>query len=103
MIGEAQTTPVPDDQNPLKTDYWVRLVSPTTDKPAGTAIKPIPTELRRPEALGGADVREFCRIVARIGEDVPVSGTIALEDIVSRGLVPLTERRGEHVKILVRP
>ena len=32
-----------------------------------------------------------------------VADPIPLEDIIPRGFVPLTERRGEHIKILVRP
>ena len=43
-------------------------------------------------------------ILARDGIDPRhISDTIPLEEIVPRGLVPLTERRGEHVKIQVRP
>jgi (R,R)-butanediol dehydrogenase / meso-butanediol dehydrogenase / diacetyl reductase len=50
------------------------------------------------------DFAEALEILTRAGADPRhVTGTIALEDIVSRGLVPLTERRGEHVKIQVCP
>jgi (R,R)-butanediol dehydrogenase/meso-butanediol dehydrogenase/diacetyl reductase len=50
------------------------------------------------------DFAEALTILARDGIDPRhVTDTIALDDIVPRGLVPLTERRGEHVKIQVRP
>jgi (R,R)-butanediol dehydrogenase/meso-butanediol dehydrogenase/diacetyl reductase len=50
------------------------------------------------------DFAEALEILARDGVDPRhVTGTIALEDIVTSGLVPLTERRGEHIKIQVRP
>jgi (R,R)-butanediol dehydrogenase/meso-butanediol dehydrogenase/diacetyl reductase len=50
------------------------------------------------------DFAEALEILARDGADPRhVTGTIALEDLVTRGLVPLTERRGEHLKILVCP
>ena len=50
------------------------------------------------------DFAEAIDIIARDGVDPRhISETIPLEDIVPRGFVPLTERRGEHVKIQVRP
>jgi (R,R)-butanediol dehydrogenase/meso-butanediol dehydrogenase/diacetyl reductase len=50
------------------------------------------------------DFVEALAILARDGVDPRhVTDTIPLDDIVPRGLVPLTERRGEHVKIQVRP
>jgi len=50
------------------------------------------------------DFAEAIEIITRDGIDPRhVTDTIALEDIVRRGFVPLTERRGEHVKIQVRP
>ena len=50
------------------------------------------------------DFAEAIEIITRDGVDPRhVTETIALEDIVPRGFVPLTERRGEHVKIQVRP
>lgn len=50
------------------------------------------------------DFAEAIEIITRDGVDARhVTDTIALEDIVPRGFVPLTERRGEHVKIQVRP
>lgn len=50
------------------------------------------------------DFAEAIEIMARDGVDPRhVTETIPLGDIVSRGFVPLTERRGEHLKIQVRP
>ena len=50
------------------------------------------------------DFAEAIEILTRDGVDPRhVTDTIALEDIVPRGFVPLTERRGEHLKIQVRP
>ena len=50
------------------------------------------------------DFAEAIEIITRDGLDPRhVTDTIALEEIVPRGFVPLTERRGEHVKIQVRP
>ena len=50
------------------------------------------------------DFAEAIEIITRDGIDPRhVTDTIALEDIVARGFVPLTERRGEHLKIQVRP
>jgi (R,R)-butanediol dehydrogenase/meso-butanediol dehydrogenase/diacetyl reductase len=50
------------------------------------------------------DFAEALAILARDGIDPRhVTDTIALDDIVPRGLIPLTERRGAHVKIQVRP
>jgi (R,R)-butanediol dehydrogenase/meso-butanediol dehydrogenase/diacetyl reductase len=50
------------------------------------------------------DFAEAIEILARDGVDPRhVTDTIPLEAIVPRGFVPLTERRGEHVKIQVRP
>jgi threonine dehydrogenase-like Zn-dependent dehydrogenase len=50
------------------------------------------------------DFAEAIEIITRDGIDPRhVTETIPLEDIVSRGFVPLTERRGEHLKIQVRP
>jgi (R,R)-butanediol dehydrogenase/meso-butanediol dehydrogenase/diacetyl reductase len=51
-----------------------------------------------------SDFAQAIEILARDGVDPRhVTDTIALEDIVPRGLVPLTERRGAHVKIQVQP
>jgi (R,R)-butanediol dehydrogenase/meso-butanediol dehydrogenase/diacetyl reductase len=50
------------------------------------------------------DFAEAIEILTRDGVDPQhVTDTIALEDIVPRGFMPLTERRGEHLKIQVRP
>lgn len=50
------------------------------------------------------DFAEAIDIIVRDGIDPRhVTDTIPLEDIVARGFVPLTERRGEHLKIQVRP
>ena len=50
------------------------------------------------------DFAEAIEILERDGIDPRhVTDTIRLEDIVPRGFVPLTERRREHIKILVRP
>jgi (R,R)-butanediol dehydrogenase / meso-butanediol dehydrogenase / diacetyl reductase len=50
------------------------------------------------------DFAEAIEILTRDGVDPRhVTETIPLEDVVRRGFVPLTERRGEHVKIQVRP
>ena len=50
------------------------------------------------------DFAEALEILARDGADPRhVTATIPLEDIVTRGLAPLAERRGEHLKIEVRP
>jgi (R,R)-butanediol dehydrogenase/meso-butanediol dehydrogenase/diacetyl reductase len=50
------------------------------------------------------DFAEAIEILTRDGVDPRhVTDTIALEDIVPRGFMPLTERRGEHLKIQVRP
>ena len=50
------------------------------------------------------DFAEALEILAREGADPRhVTGTIPLEDIVDHGLVPLAERRGEQLKILVAP
>ncbi len=50
------------------------------------------------------DFAEAIEILTRDGVDPRhVTETIPLEDIVPRGFVPLTEHRGKHLKIQVRP
>jgi len=51
------------------------------------------------------DFADAITTLAAAGVEIPqhVTGTIPLDDIVSRGFVPLIERRADHVKILVRP
>jgi (R,R)-butanediol dehydrogenase/meso-butanediol dehydrogenase/diacetyl reductase len=53
---------------------------------------------RRPDFAEALQILVRHRIDSR-----HITGTIALENIVSRGFRPLTERRSEHVKIQVRP
>ena len=51
------------------------------------------------------DFADAITTLAAAGVEIPrhVTGTIPLDDIVSRGFVPLIEQRADHVKILVRP